>query len=136
MTYDLKLPPRPIKWRGLTIPGVFLLQTGIIFAAVALEYSFTKVGIISGIALLVAFFGGLYLGREGTSFVAVVNPPLAFMCATLVLMATVGGTGLHLTKIGVDLISSMAGAAPYLVIGSIVGWITHFFKSRKKKDAI
>ncbi len=136
MTSDLKLPPKPIKGRGLTVPGVFILQTLLIFAAESFEYSYTKVGIFTGIALLISFFGGLYLGRAGTSFVSVVNPPLVFMFATLVLMATVGGTGLHLTKIGVDLISAMSGAAPYLVLGTFLGWIIHFFKARRERKTI
>jgi hypothetical protein len=125
-------PINPIKGPGLTIPGVIILQSLLIFFAELVEYKFTKVGILTGMAILISFAGGLFLGRTGTSFTAVVNPPIAFLVSTIFLMATVGGTGLHISKIGIDLISSMAGAAPYLIFGALLGWIIYLWRSRGK----
>jgi hypothetical protein len=121
MTTEIRQPAKPlkpIKGPGLTNAGVILLQFLVILVAEAFEYQFTKVGVITGIALLFAFFGAIYLGRPGTAFAAVVNPPIAFFCSTIFLMATIGGTGLHLTKIGVDLIANLGGVAPFLAIGA------------------
>ena len=77
----------PIKGHrnsGLKAPGVVLLQFLLILIFETFEYSFTKVGIFTGLAILAAFAGGLILGRTGTAFSAVVTPPLAFLFATLI----------------------------------------------------
>ncbi|MEI6867371.1 MAG: hypothetical protein WCK62_02620 [Actinomycetes bacterium] len=132
---ELKLPARPIKGPGLTMPGVVILQFLIIFLAEAIEYKFTKVGLITGIAILVAFAGALYLGRTGTSFAAVVNPPIAFLISTIILMITIGGTGLHVTKIGLDLVTSLAGVAPFLAFGAAAGWVLHLAIIRKERKS-
>ncbi len=132
MTADLKALPKPIKGPGLTVPGVIVLQFLLILLAEFIEYRFTKVGVITGVALLIAFAGGLYLGRNGTSYSAVVNPPISFLVATIFLMITVGGVGLKVTKIGLDLVTSLAGVAPFLVIGAGIGWIIHLLKMRSE----
>ena len=128
---------KPIQGPGLTNPGVVVLQFVLIFLIEAFEFQFTKVGRITGIAIWVAFFGALFLGRRGTSFAAVVNPPIAFFFSTIVLMVTIGGVGLHVTKIGLDLVTSLSGVSFYLISGAAIGWAVHFFKSYKeKKDAL
>ena len=132
MTADMKVLPKPIKGPGLTVPGVIVLQFLLILVAEFVEYRFTKVGVITGVALLISFAGGLYLGRTGTSYSAVVNPPISFLVATIFLMITVGGVGLKVTKIGLDLVTSLAGVAPFLVIGAGVGWIIHLLKMRSE----
>jgi hypothetical protein len=128
-----KLPKGPIKGPGLTVPGVVILQFLVIFLAELFEFQFSKVGIITGLAILIAFGGALYLGRDGTSFAAVVTPPIAFFIATLILIATVDGSGLHLSKIGLTLITTLSRTAPFLVIGSLLSWAIHLLNSRKKK---
>ena len=128
-----KLPKGPIKGPGLTVPGVVILQFLVIFLAELFEFKFSKVGIITGLAILIAFGGALYLGRDGTSFAAVVTPPIAFFIATLILIATVDGSELHLSKIGLTLITTLSRTAPFLVIGSLLSWAIHLLNSRKKK---
>lgn len=122
----------PIQGPGLKAPGVVLLQFLLILLFEAIEYSFTKVGIFTGVAILVAWAGGLKLGRAGTSFAAVVTPPLAFFISTIFLIATVGGVGFSITHIGLDLVSMLGAAAPFLVFGAASGWGYYFFVARKK----
>jgi len=122
--------PKPIKGRGLTNPGVVILQFLFILFFETCEYSFSQVGIISGIAILLALLGGLYLGREGTSFASVVNPPIAFFISTIVLIATVGGAGLHVARFGLDLVTSLGAGAPYLLISTVIGWSYYFWNKR------
>jgi hypothetical protein len=117
---------------GLKAPGVVLLQFLLILIFETFEYSFTKVGIFTGLAILVAFAGGLILGRTGTAFSAVVTPPLALFASTLILIATVGGGGLSISHLGLDLVTVLSAAAPFLVVGAIVGWSYYFITSRKK----
>jgi hypothetical protein len=122
----------PIQGPGLKAPGVVLLQFLLIFLFEAIEYSFTKVGIFTGVAILIAWAGGLKLGRSGTAFAAVVTPPLAFLISTILIIASLGGTGLSISHIGLDLISMLGAAAPFLVSGAVIGWAYYFFSSRKK----
>jgi hypothetical protein len=129
MTQNL---PKPIKGKGLTVPGVVILQFLLIFLIESLEFAITKVGLMTGIALLLAFFGGIYLGRSGTSLASAVNPPIAFFLSTVIDIALLGGASLQISKIGLDLVTSLAGVAPYLVIGAVLAWISHFIKSRQK----
>lgn len=131
MSSDLRILPKPIKGAGLTNAGVVLLQFLLILLFETIEYSVGKVGIITGIAIIVASVGGFYLGRPGTSFATVVNPPIAFFITTIILIATVGGAGLHVAKFGLDLVQTLGGAAPYLVIATAAGWGWHFYKGRR-----
>lgn len=133
MSNDLRTLPKPIKGAGLTNPGVVILQFLIILLFETIEYSVGKVGIITGLAIIVAIAGGFYLGRPGTSFTAVVNPPIVFFFCTIVLIATIGGAGVHVAKFGLDLVTTLGGAAPYLVVGSAVGWGYDLWRNRKPK---
>jgi hypothetical protein len=45
-------------------------------------------------------------------------------------MSLLGGAGLHATKIGLDLVTSLAGVAPYLIISTLIGWGGHFTHNR------
>ena len=68
----------PIKGPGLTKPGVVVLQFLIIFLFAAIELIFrSSFGIITCLAIWIAFFGGIYLGRTGTSYVTAVAPPVS-----------------------------------------------------------
>jgi hypothetical protein len=131
----ITLPKKPIAGPGLTVPGVVILQFLIIFLFEAFEFSFTKVGLFTGIAILVAIGGGLYLGRTGTSLAVAVNPPLAFFFSTILLMVTIGGVGLHVTKIGLDLVTSLSAVAPYLITGAAFAWIAHFTLSLRNRPS-
>lgn len=134
MTTTLPKVAKPIHGPGLTVPGVVLLQFVLIFLVEAFEYQFTKVGRITGIALWIAFFGALFLGRKGTSFAAVVNPPISFFFSTIILMISIGGVGLHVSKIGLDLVTSLSGVSFYLITGAALGWAIHFFKAFREKN--
>ena len=131
MRTDFRTLPKPIKGAGLTNAGVVILQFLLILLAETIEYQFGKVGIITGIALIIAVAGGFYLGRPGTTFATVVNPPIVYFFITVVLISTVGGAGLHVTKFGLDLVTTLGGAAPYLVVSTLLGWAWHFWAQRK-----
>ena len=122
---------KAVKGRGLTVPGVVILQSLLIFIFEALEYTFTKVGFFTGLAILVSFLGGLYLGRPGTSFTNAVNPPIAFLISTLFIIATIGGTGFSFGKIGLELITTLSSVAPWLITGAVIAWAAHFALLRK-----
>ena len=134
MSTEIRTLPKPIKGRGLTSAGVVLLQFLLILLIETIEYSATKVGIITGIAIILAVVGGFYLGRPGTSFATVVTPPIAFFITTIILIATIGGAKLHITKFSVDLVRSLGGAAPYLGVATIAGWSWHLWINRKAKS--
>jgi len=129
----LAATPKPIKGAGLTNPGIVVLQFLLILLVETIEYWASKVGAFTGIAIWVAIFGGIYLGRSGTSFASAVNPPIAFFFSTLILVGTMGGAGLHLTKFGLDMVIALGGGAPYLVIGTVIAWGWHFYLIRKPK---
>ena len=125
--------PKPIKGAGLTSAGVVVLQFLLILLAETIEYSLGKIGIITGIALIAAVAGGIYLGRPGTSFAAAVNPPIVLFIATIILIATIGGAGLHPAKFGLDLVTSLGGVAPYLAVATVGGWGWYLFHRLKAK---
>ena len=135
MSLDFRTLPKPIKGAGLTNAGVVILQFLLIVLAETIEYEVGKVGIITGLAIIIAVAGGFYLGRPGTSFATVVNPPIVYFFITVLLISTVGGAGLHVTKFGLDLVTTLGGAAPYLVIATAAGWAWHFWIERKVKRA-
>ena len=122
---------KAVKGPGLKVPGVIVLQFLLIFIFEALEYTFTKVGFFTGLVILTCFLGGLYLGRPGTSFTNAVNPPIAFLLSTLLIMATIGGTGFSPSKIGLDLITTLSSVAPWLITGAVIAWAAHFALLRK-----
>jgi hypothetical protein len=122
---------KAVKGPGLKVPGVVILQFLLIFIFEIFEYTFTKVGLLTGLAILVSFLGGLYLGRPGTSFTNAVNPPIAFLISTLLIMATVGGAGFSPGEIGLELITTLSSVAPWLIAGAIIAWAAHFALMRK-----
>ncbi len=116
---------------GLTAPGVVILQFLLILLIETAEYNLTKIGTLTGIAILVANGGAIYLGRKGTEFVTAVNPPLAFLIATFINLAAFSGDGLHIARFGLTIISALASVAPYLVISAIISW-GYYFTHRDK----
>jgi hypothetical protein len=122
---------KAVKGPGLKVAGVIILQFILIFAIEILEYSITKVGFFTGLAILITFLGGLYLGRPGTSFTNAVNPPISFLISTLFIMATVGGIGFSPSKVGLELITTLSSVAPWLITGAVIAWAAHFALLRK-----
>lgn len=122
----------PIKGAGLTKPGIVILQFIFLTFVAMIEIFFrSNVGFLTGFAIWACYYGGLTYGRAGTKYVAVVNPPLAFGLAAILLLPTVGGFSLSITRFGVDLISGLASVAPFLLSGALYGWWSYFRENRK-----
>jgi hypothetical protein len=122
----------PIQGSGLTKPGVVILQFLWIFLIAMIEIYFrSNVGFLTGIAIWMAYYAALIYGRKGTTYVAVVNPPIAFALSTLMLLPTVGGISFSISRLGIDLVTGLASVAPFLIIGSLYGW-WYYFKERRK----
>ena len=130
----MTLPAKPIKGPGLTAPGIVILQTIFILLIETFEYAIGKIGTITGLALLISIGGGIYLGRKGTEYVNAVNPPLAFLFATILILCTLGGVGVHIARLGLDLITTLAAVAPYLLIGAVISWGNYLIKLRSLRS--
>ena len=120
---------------GLKKEGVVVLQSFFIafFAGIELLIR-SGAGIVSGLILCLVLFGGIRFGRKGTTYVAVVTPPLAF--AATVLLYLLLTDGLSPSRLGLDFIASLAGIAPYLLVSAIYGWFVFLnekAKARKPK---
>ena len=114
-----------ISTKGLSKPGVIVLQTFFIGIVVVLEVALRHgIGVFTGIMICLAVIGTVRFGRPGTEYVSAATAPLAF--ATVTLLATAIADGLHLTKAGVDFVASLASAAPYLLVAAAYGWFSYF----------
>ena len=113
---------------GLKGVGIILLQGIIIFIIESIEYAIAKVGLITGICLIILNIAGLILGREGTALTNAINPPIAFLLSTFFIISIFGGAGFHPTRIGLDLVTSLASVAPYLITSAVIGWVGYFIK--------
>lgn len=114
---------KAVKGPGLKSAGIIILQFLLIFLIESFEYWLTKVGLFTGIMVVLCTIAGLILGRPGTSLTNAINPPLAFFFATILIMSLFGGAGLHPNRIGLELVTSMAAVAPYLIASALIGWI-------------
>ncbi|MGA1706224.1 MAG: hypothetical protein ACO39X_04180 [Candidatus Nanopelagicaceae bacterium] len=125
-------PKSRIQGPGLTKPGVVILQSLLITLLMAIEITIRgNVGVITGIGLWIAFGGAIYLGRAGTVFTAVVTPPITFAVMIILLLPTLGGSTIRISRFALDLVSGLAGIAPFLVTGALVGWVIYFARERK-----
>ena len=121
----------PIKGPGLTKPGVIILQFVLIFIFQAIEIIFrSSLGIITALAIWLAFFGAIYLGRVGTLYVSAVSPPISLLISSLILMPTVGGGSFSPTKLLLDLVSGLAAISLYLLSGAAITWFLYFKKEK------
>jgi hypothetical protein len=119
-----------ISGPGLKKEGVVVLQSFFIALFAGIELLIRSgAGIVSGVILCLVLFGGIRFGRKGTTYVAVVTPPLAF--AAIVLLYLLLTDGLKPSRLGLDFIASLAGIAPYLLVSSIYGWF--IFLNQKAK---
>ena len=124
---------KPIKGPGLTKAGVAVLQFLVIFFFAAIELLFrSSYGIITGLALWIAFFGGIYLGRKGTAYVNAVAAPISLLISSIILMPTIGGGSLQPRKLLLDLVAGLAAIAFYLLSGAAIAWFIWFKKERVK----
>jgi len=130
-------PKNRIQGPGLTKPGVAILQSLFIALAMAIEIVIRgNVGAITGISLWIAFAGGIYLGRTGTIFTSVVTPPLAFAFWIILLLPILGGSSLRISRFAIDLVSGLAGIAPFLVTGAVAGWIVYFSREKSRDEKV
>lgn len=118
-----------ISKKGLTKPGVVVLQTFFIGLLSVIEVVFRHgIGVFTGVMICIAVFGTIRFGRAGTEYVSAATAPLAF--ATVTFVATALVDGFHISKVGVDFISSLASAAPYLLVAAAYGWFSYFRSKR------
>ena len=105
----------PIKGPGLTKPGVVILQFLVIFLFQAVEILFrNSLGIITCLAIWIAFFGAIYLGRAGTAYVTAVAPPVSLLISSIILMPTLGGGSFAPTELLIDLVAGLASVAWFI----------------------
>ena len=91
------------------------------------------VGIVTGLTLLASFYGGIRYGRKGTTYVAVVTPPLAFVFTALLWIVLLDG--FKPSRMGIDLVAALASEAPYLIIGTLYGWFIFLNAKAKTKPS-
>ncbi|CAB4819970.1 unannotated protein [freshwater metagenome] len=123
-----------ISGPGLKKQGIVILQTLFIAAFTLLELRIRSgVGIVTGIVLCLALFGGVRFGRKGTRYVSVVTPPLAF--AATVLVNVIITDGIKISRAGIDFIAALASMAPYLIISALFGWFMYFNEKAKSRPS-
>ncbi len=121
-----------------TIPGPGLKNEGVIFfqfiaiAFFTLAELFVRggTGILTGLVLIVATYGGVAYGRTGTRYATAVTPPIAL--AVVVLFYTLMTDGIKISRVGVDFVASLASVAPFLIIAALYGW--YQFLNEKAKN--
>ena len=119
---------------GLKKQGVVVLQTLFIALFTLLElWIRSGVGIVTGVVLCIAVFGGVRLGRSGTRYVSVVTPPLAF--AGTILVSVIAADGIKISRVGIDFIAALASVAPYLIISALYGWFMYFNEKAKSRPS-
>jgi hypothetical protein len=117
--------PTSMTTKGLTKAGVIVLQTFFIGILSVIEVVFRHgIGVYTGIMICIAVVGTVRFGRAGTEYVSAATAPLAF--ATVTFFATALVDGLHISKVGVDFVASLASAAPYLLVAATYGWFNYF----------
>jgi hypothetical protein len=119
---------------GLKKQGVVVLQTLFIALFTVLElWIRSGVGIVTGVVLCIAVFGGVRLGRSGTRYVSVVTPPLAF--AGTILVSVIAADGIKISRVSIDFIAALASVAPYLIISALYGWFMYFNEKAKSRPS-
>ena len=127
-----------ISGPGLKKEGVVVLQSFFIAFFAGFELLIRSgAGIVSGLIICIVLFGGIRFGRQGTTYVSVVTPPLAF--AATVLIYLILSVGIKPSRLGLDFVASLASIAPYLLISALYGWFVFFnqrAKTRKPKPRL
>ena len=123
-----------ISGPGLKKQGVVVLQTLFIALFTLLElWILGGVGIVTGLVLCISVFAGIRFGRQGTRYVSVVTPPLAF--AATVFINAVISHGISISRVGIDFIAALASVAPYLIISALYGWFMYFNEKAKTRPS-
>ena len=119
---------------GLKKQGVVVLQSLFIALFTLLElWIRSGVGVVTGIVICLALFGGIRFGRSGTRYVSVVTPPLAF--AATILVHVILTDGLKISRAGIDFIAALASVAPYLMLSALYGWFMYFNQKAKSRPS-
>jgi len=121
---------------GLKKQGVVVLQIFFIslftFAELTLR---SGTGILTGLIIVVTTFGGIRFGRSGTRYVSVVTPPLVF--GAVVTIYYLLSDGLAISRLGIDILASLASVGPWLLASALYGWfmfLNEKAKARKPKS--
>ena len=123
-----------IQGPGLKKEGIVVLQTLFIGFFVFIEMTIrTGVGVLTGIAICAALYGSLRFGRPGTTYVAVVTPPLAFAASALFI--TMIADGFRPSRVGIDFIAALASEAPFLIFAAAYGWFVYLNQKAKSKPS-
>lgn len=118
-------PTKATSTTGLTKPGVIVLQTFFIGLFATVEIIFRHgVGVYTGVMIALAVLGTTRFGRSGTEYVSAATAPLAFAVVTFLVTAV--SDGFHISRVGVDFVSSLASVAPYLIVAAAYGWFNYF----------
>lgn len=124
-----------ISGPGLKKEGVVVLQTLFIALFAGLELLIRSgAGIVSGLIICIVLYGGIRFGRNGTTYVSVVTPPLAFAATVLLYLSLT--VGIKPSRLGIDFVASLASIAPYLLVSALYGWFVFLnekAKARKPK---
>lgn len=116
---------------ALTTPGVIILQSLILFLAIAIDISVSAtVGLVTGIALIVVFSGGAIFARRRSRSWSAITPPLALVVALGLLMPTLGNSSFSPARLAVDILNALAAVAPFLVLGAAATWAYILVRSR------
>ena len=120
---------------GLKKQGVVVLQILLIslftFAELTLR---SGTGILTGLVIVVTTFGGIRFGRPGTRYVAAVTPPLVL--GAVVTIYYLIADGLAISRLGIDILASLASVGPWLLAAALYGWfmfLNEKAKARKPK---
>lgn len=123
-----------IQGPGLKAPGIVVMQFFFIALFTLIELVFRSgVGIVTGIAICAALYGGLRFGRPGTTYVSVVTPPIAFALSLFAL--TLIFDGFKPSRVGIDVIAGLASEAPFLIISALYGWFIYFNEKAKTRPS-
>ena len=118
---------------GLKKQGVVVLQIFFIalftFAELMLR---SGTGILTGLVIVVTTFGGIRFGRPGTRYVSAVTPPLVLgAVVTIYFLFT---DGLAISRLGIDILASLASVGPWLLASALYGWFMFLNeKARNRK---
>jgi len=123
-----------IQGPGLKKQGIVILQSFFIAFFTFIElWLRSGVGILTGVMIVIAFYGAIRFGRQGTTYVSVVTPPLAFAASALLWILIFDS--FKPSRVGIDFIAALASAAPFLIIGAAYGWFVYFMAKAKARPS-
>ncbi len=123
-----------IQGPGLKKEGIVVLQSLFIAIFTFIElWLRSGVGIVTGVIILLSFYGAIRFGRPGTTYVSVVTPPLAFAFSALILLLVIDG--FRPSRVGIDFIAALASEAPFLIIGATYGWFIYLNAKAKARPS-